>query len=72
MDFLGWVRQVFWEKMWAEEKKEVKLVCLECIRRQANCEPDMVLKQWVPQKVKVFELEASVKYATEGSWGNFQ
>ena len=33
MDFLGWVRQVFWEKMWAEEKKEVKLVCLECIRR---------------------------------------
>ena len=44
MDFLGWVRQVFWEKMWAEEKKEVKLVCLECIRRQANCEPDMVLK----------------------------
>ena len=33
MDFLGWVRQVFWEKMWAEEKKEVKLVCFECIRR---------------------------------------
>ena len=32
MDFLGWVHQVFWEKMWAKGKKEVKLVCLECIR----------------------------------------
>ena len=32
MDFLGWVHRVFWEKMWVEEKKEVKLVCLECIR----------------------------------------
>ena len=31
MDFIGWVHRVFWEKMWAEGKKEVKLVCLECI-----------------------------------------
>ena len=26
------------------------------LRGYANCEPDMVLRQWVPQKVKIFEL----------------
>ena len=56
MDFLCWVRRGFWEKQGWREKNKWNDFGASVLRGYANRELDMVLRQWVPQKVKFFEL----------------